>query len=263
MTKRNAYMTDELEAIYDQTVEFVTKEVQPHGDAWEEAGHVPREVLEKMGSLGMFGLRIPEAFGGLGLGPLASATFSEALGASTYGGFEATVLVHTDMASPHLVHSGNEEQLGRFIPGVSSGEIITAIAVTEPDAGSDVAAMRTNAVRDGDGLRLNGTKMFITNGARRHGDRRCRDRLRGTVRRSRCSSWRRTPPASRWPGPSTRWAGGALDTAELILDDVLGARRRTCWERSTGASTRSWRTSRTSGWSSLAWPSARRRRRSS
>ena len=68
---RNAYMTDELEAIYQQTVDFVAKEVTPHGDAWEEAGKVPREVLQQMGELGMFGLRVPEEHGGLGLGMLA------------------------------------------------------------------------------------------------------------------------------------------------------------------------------------------------
>ncbi len=221
MSKRNAYMTDELEAIYDQTVEFVTKEVRPHGDAWEEAGYVPRQVLEKMGSLGMFGLRVPEDAGGLGLGPLASATFAEALGASTYGGFEATVLVHTDMASPHLIHSGNDEQLGRFLPGILSGEVITAIAITEPDSGSDVAGMRTKAVRDGDGWRLTGTKMFITNAA--HGDL--------------VIVGARTDPDERYgismflvekdrPGfdvakklDKTGWRSS--DTAELILDNVF------------------------------------------
>ena len=160
---RNAYMTDELEAIYEQTVDFVAKEVTPHGDAWEEAGKVPREVLHQMGELGMFGLRVPEEHGGLGLGMLASATFSEALGASTFAGFDVTVLVHTDMAGPHLINSGNEEQLGEWVPKMLSGEAILSIGVSEPDAGSDVAGIRTSAVKDGDGWRINGRKMFITN----------------------------------------------------------------------------------------------------
>jgi acyl-CoA dehydrogenase len=163
MTYRNIYMTDELEAIYHQTVEFVTKEVTPNGDAWEEAGKVPREVLRKMGDLGMLGLRVPEEHGGLGLGMLASATFSEALGASTFGGFDVTVLVHTDMAGPHLVNSGSPEQLAEWLPSVLSGETILSIGVTEPDAGSDVAGIRSTAVKDGDGWRINGTKTFITN----------------------------------------------------------------------------------------------------
>jgi acyl-CoA dehydrogenase len=162
-THRNIYMTDELQAIYDQTVEFVGKEVTPHGDAWEEAGKVPRETLRKMGELGMLALRVPEAHGGLGMGMLASATFSEALGRSTYAGFDVTVLVHTDMAGPHLVNSGSPEQLEQWMPGVVAGETILSIGVTESDAGSDVAGIRSTAVKDGDGWRINGTKTFITN----------------------------------------------------------------------------------------------------
>lgn len=163
MTHRNAYMTDELEAIYDQTVEFVRNEVIPHGDQWESDGKVPREVLKKMGALGMFGLRVPEEDGGLGLGPLASATFSEALGASTFAGFDVTVLVHTDMAGPHLINSGSPEQKAQWVPPMLSGDAILSIGVTEPDAGSDVAGIRTTAVKDGDGWRINGSKTFITN----------------------------------------------------------------------------------------------------
>ncbi len=157
-------MTDELEAIYDQTVDFVAKEVEPHGDAWEQAGKVPRETFLKMGELGMLGLRVPEEHGGLGLGMLASATFSEALGASTYAGFDASVLVHTDMAGPHLVNSGSLEQLAEWMPSVLAGETILSIGVSEPDAGSDVAGIRTAAVKDGDGWRINGSKTYITNG---------------------------------------------------------------------------------------------------
>jgi acyl-CoA dehydrogenase len=163
MTHRNIYMTDELQAIYDLTVDFVGREVTPHGDRWEEDGKVPREVLRQMGALGMFGLRVPEGLGGLGLGLLASAVLSEALGASTYAGFDVTVLVHTDMAGPHLVHSGSPEQHERWLPGMLNGETILSIGVSEPDAGSDVAGIRTTAVKDGDGWRINGTKTFITN----------------------------------------------------------------------------------------------------
>ncbi len=163
MVHRNAYMTDELQAIYDQTVDFVAKEVTPNGELWELDGMVPREVLKKMGGLGMLSLRVPEELGGLGLGMLASAAFSEALGSSTFAGFDVTVLVHTDMAGPHLVNSGTPEQHERWMPGVMSGETILSIGVSEPDAGSDVAGIRTAAVRDGDGWRINGRKMFITN----------------------------------------------------------------------------------------------------
>ncbi|WP_420638616.1 acyl-CoA dehydrogenase family protein [Candidatus Poriferisocius sp.] len=160
---RNVYMTDELEAIYRQTVDFVTRRVTPMGDEWEEAGRVPRAVLREMGELGMLSLRIPAEHGGLGLGMLASATFSEALGASTYAGFDVTVLVHTDMAGPHVVNSGTPTQHAEWLPKMMSGEALLSIGVSEPDAGSDVAGIRTRAAKDGDGWRISGRKMFITN----------------------------------------------------------------------------------------------------
>jgi len=163
MTHRNIYMTDELQAIYDHTVEFVANEVTPYGDQWEEDGKVPRHVLRRMGELGMFSLRVPEQLGGLGMGMLASATLAEALGSSTFAGFDVTVLVHTDMAGPHLVHSGSPAQHEQWLPGMMSGETILSIGVSEPDAGSDVAGIRTSAVKDGEGWRINGTKTFITN----------------------------------------------------------------------------------------------------
>jgi acyl-CoA dehydrogenase len=163
-----AQLDDDLVALHQQTLDFVAKEVVPFGDQWEADGHVPRDVLKTMGSLGMFGLRVPEELGGVGLGPLASLTFAEALGSSTYAGFDVTVLVHTDMALPHLLNSGSDDQLTRYLPGVLAGERILSIGVTEPDAGSDVAGIRTRAEKDGDGWRINGAKLFITNAV--HGD---------------------------------------------------------------------------------------------
>jgi acyl-CoA dehydrogenase len=163
MAHRNVYMTDELEAIHRQTLDFVAREVVREAPKWEEDGKVPREVLRRLGSLGMLGLRVPEALGGVGLGPIASAAFSEALGSSTFAGFEVTVLVHTDMAGPHLVNSGTPEQLEHWMPGVLSGETILSIGVSEPDAGSDVASIKTHARKDGGDWILNGRKTFITN----------------------------------------------------------------------------------------------------
>src|SRR5258708_3602740 len=144
---------------------YVEKEIVPKGDGWEEQGFVRREVLQEMGRLGYLGLRYPEEFGGAGLDARATALLAEELGRSTFGGFAITVLVHTDMASPHLVNAGTPEQIKRYLPDIVSGKKISAVAVTEPDAGSDVKAIRTSAKRDGDGWVLKGTKMFITNGA--------------------------------------------------------------------------------------------------
>src|SRR5258706_5161223 len=158
------YITAEHELLRDQVRRFVADEVEPVAAAWEESGFVPREVLRKMGSLGFFGLMYDPVYGGSGPDPVTNLVFAEALSQSTFGGFIVTVLVHTDMASPHLYHAGNAEQLARSMPKIISGEAITAVAVTEPDAGSDVASIRTRDERSGDEFVLNGTKMFITNG---------------------------------------------------------------------------------------------------
>ena len=161
----SVYVDDDLAAIRDHTREYVAKEIVPHVEEWENAGAVPREVLDDMGRLGFFALRIPEEHGGLGLGHVASVVFAEELGRCTSGGFAITVLVHTDLAAPYVTNFGSDEMKARWLPEFATGERITAIGVTESDAGSDVAAIRTSARRDGDGWRLNGTKMFITNGA--------------------------------------------------------------------------------------------------
>jgi len=164
MTQENAYLSEEVEMLRQQLRRFVESEVAPHGEDWEREGQVPRQIFRQMGGLGFLGIRYPEAYGGAELDTLASVVFAEELGRSSFGGFAAGVLVHTDMASPHLARNGSPEQLQRYMPGIVAGEIITAIAVTEPDAGSDVAAIRTRAVKDGNGWRLNGAKLFITNG---------------------------------------------------------------------------------------------------
>ena len=161
---KSIYINEDLEAIRVQVREYVEREIVPNVDQWEEAKGVPREVLDEMGKLGFFALRIPEEYGGLGLGHVASVVFGEELGRATASGFGATVMVHTDLASPYVTNFGTSDQKDRWLPKFASGELLTAIAVTEPDAGSDVASMRTSAKRDGDGWRLQGTKMFITNG---------------------------------------------------------------------------------------------------
>ncbi|MEK9866829.1 MAG: acyl-CoA dehydrogenase family protein [Betaproteobacteria bacterium] len=158
------YTTPEHDALREQVARFLEREVEPHGHIWEEQGYVPREVLRKMGELGWLGMTYSSEYGGADADLLTSVVFQEALSLSTFGGFIVTVLVHTDMASPHLVHAGSPDQIKTYLPQVISGEKITAVGISEPDAGSDVAGIRTSAKRDGDDWVLNGTKMFITNG---------------------------------------------------------------------------------------------------
>jgi acyl-CoA dehydrogenase len=165
------YFSTEHDMLRAQVRRFVETEIKPHAAAWEEQGFVPRLVLRRMGELGFFGIRYPAKYGGAEMDTLASAVFAEELGRSTFGGVAITALVHTDMASIHIFRGGSEAQKDRWMPRIIAGEAITAVAVTEPDAGSDVKGIRTTAHRDGDSYILDGTKMFITNGV--HADLYC------------------------------------------------------------------------------------------
>ena len=162
--RRSPYFTEEHEALRDQVRRFVEAEIKPHALKWEEDGFVPREVLRKMGALGFFGIRYPAEYGGSEMDTLATVILAEELGRSTFSGVAITALVHTDMASVHIANAGSKAQRDRWMPDVVAGKAICAVAVTEPDAGSDVKGIRTTARREGDHYVLNGAKMFITNG---------------------------------------------------------------------------------------------------
>ena len=120
---RSVYEDDTLRALREQVSRFVEKKVVPHGERWEHDAMVPREVLREMGELGLLGIRYPERFGGSELDTLATAVFAEALSHSTFSGFNVTVLVHTDMASPHIARYGSAEQLDRYMPGIVAGDL--------------------------------------------------------------------------------------------------------------------------------------------
>ena len=164
MSNTSIYDNPDHELLRDQVARFIAREVEPHADAWEVAGCVPRDVLRRMGAAGLFGLMYEEAYGGASADAMTNLVFAEALSQSTYAGFIITVLVHTDMASPHLHHAGTPAQKEKYLRRVIAGELITAVGISEPGAGSDVAGIRTAAKREGDEWVLNGTKMFITNG---------------------------------------------------------------------------------------------------
>ncbi|MDX3809285.1 MAG: acyl-CoA dehydrogenase family protein [Bosea sp. (in: a-proteobacteria)] len=169
--RRSPYFTEEHEALRDQVRRFVETEIKPHALKWEEDGLVPRDVLRKMGDLGFFGIRYPAEYGGSEMDTLATVVLAEELGRSTFSGVAITALVHTDMASVHIANAGSKAQKDKYLPGIIAGEKIVAVAVTEPDAGSDVKGIRTTARREGDYYVLNGAKMFITNGV--HADLYC------------------------------------------------------------------------------------------
>jgi acyl-CoA dehydrogenase len=169
--KSSPIFAPEHEMLREQVRRFVETEIKPHAEAWEEAGCVPRAVLRRMGALGFFGIRYPEDFGGVAMDTRATVVLAEELGRSTFAGVAITALVHTDMASVHIFNAGSPAQKARWLPSIIAGETITAVAITEPDAGSDVKGIRTHARRAGDTYVLNGTKIFITNGV--HADLYC------------------------------------------------------------------------------------------
>jgi alkylation response protein AidB-like acyl-CoA dehydrogenase/putative sterol carrier protein len=159
------YFKDEHEAFREQVRAFLVREVAPHARAWEAAGRIPREIFVRMGELGFLGISAPEAYGGAGADLFFAVAFLEELPRSTMGGFCAAVSVQQFMATPHILRAGSEELKRRYVAESIAGRKVGALAVTEPDAGSDVAALRTSATRQGDAYLVNGAKTFITNGA--------------------------------------------------------------------------------------------------
>jgi acyl-CoA dehydrogenase len=157
---------NEQHAMFRQTVRsFVEKDVAPHIEAWEDAGEIPRSLWPRMGRLGFLGVEYDEKYGGGGADFFTTVVLCEELARSRCSSLAMAVGVHTDMASPHLAWTGSEALKERYLPGICNGELLCAIAVTEPGGGSDVAAIQTRAVKDGEHYVLNGSKMFITNGA--------------------------------------------------------------------------------------------------
>ena len=156
---------DEQHDMFRQSVRaFVDKEVVPHVEEWEQAGEIPKSIWPRMGALGFLGVEYDEKYGGAGADFLTSAVLHEEMSRSRSASLAMAVGVHNDMSSPHLYWTGSEALKEKYLPSICRGEALCAIAVTEPGGGSDVAAIKTRAVRDGDHYLLNGSKMFITNG---------------------------------------------------------------------------------------------------
>jgi acyl-CoA dehydrogenase len=143
---------------------FVEREVTPHVTAWEEAGQIPKAFWRRLGELGFLGIDFPPEYGGAGGDFFSSVVLGEEMARCRSGGVAFSVLVHTDMSSPWLVRFGTEAQKAKYLPGIVRGETVCALGITEPEAGSDMAALATRADRRGDHYALTGSKIFITNG---------------------------------------------------------------------------------------------------
>ena len=164
-SKRHFCFTDEHEALRESIQSFASKELAPHSAEWEESGF-PDSVFTRMGELGFLGIYFPEEYGGQGGDYLMSIVRGEAMSYANNGGLVMGIAVHTDMATPPILKFGSEELKQRYLVPAIKGEKISSLGITEPGAGSDVAGIRTRAVRDGDEYVINGAKTFITNGAR-------------------------------------------------------------------------------------------------
>jgi alkylation response protein AidB-like acyl-CoA dehydrogenase len=164
-TRRHFIFTEEHEALRESIHRFVVTELAPHAEEWEETTF-PNRVFPRMGELGFLGLSYSERYGGQGGDYFANIVLAEEMVHSGSGGLAMGVAVHTDMATPPIHLFGSEEQKQAYLVPAIRGEKIGCLGITEPDAGSDVAGIKTRAVRDGGEWVINGSKTYITNGHR-------------------------------------------------------------------------------------------------
>lgn len=156
--------TQEHNEIARTMANFIEKELNPHVAEWEKAGEFPiHEVFKKMGDLGLLGITKPVEYGGMGLDYTYGMLAAEQLGLCNCGGVPMSIGVQTDMATPAIARFGSDELKRNYLAGAISGDLVASIAVSEPQAGSDVANIKTNAKKDGGDYVINGTKMWITN----------------------------------------------------------------------------------------------------
>ncbi len=157
--------TDQHRQLDDTVTRFVENEINPYVDEWEKAEEFPsHEVFKKMGNLGLLGVKYPEEFGGLGLDFSYSMVMAEALGAANCGGVPMAIGVHTDMCTPALARFGSDDLRRQYLVPSIAGDMVGCLGVSEPGGGSDVAALKTSARKEGSDYVINGSKMWITNG---------------------------------------------------------------------------------------------------
>jgi alkylation response protein AidB-like acyl-CoA dehydrogenase len=163
--RKHFIFNDEHEALRESVRNFALKELAPHAAEWEESTF-PDWVFSRMGELGLLGLDKPEEYGGQGGDYFSAMVLAEEIVNANCGGLAMGVAVHTDMAMPPILAFGTEEQKQQWVVPAIKGEKILCLGITEPDAGSDVAGIKTRAVRDGEEYVINGSKTYITNGHR-------------------------------------------------------------------------------------------------
>jgi len=155
---------EEIEMFRDMVLRFLEQEVSPHYDEWEKQHKMPREMWNTLGSAGMLLVDFPEQYGAAGASFDVCQMIQEEMCRMNFHALATGYNIHSNIVAPYILNIGNQQQKDRWLPPMVTGKVLTALAMTEPGAGSDVAGMRTNAVKDGDDYILNGSKTFITNG---------------------------------------------------------------------------------------------------
>ena len=160
------YFTEEHRMLRDTVKQFAEREIAPYAEEWDAAGIFPRDVFNKAGELGLFGIRLDPKYGGSGLDWWATAAYIEGLSYTTSGAVNMAIMVQSDMTLPFIDEMGTPEQKEEFLRPAIAGEKMVALGISEPGGGSDVAAIKTRAKIDGDDLVISGQKLWITNGTR-------------------------------------------------------------------------------------------------
>lgn len=164
MTTTNEAYNEEMQMFRDMVLRFLEQEVSPHYDTWEKNHKMPREMWNTLGSAGMLLVDFPEKYGAADASFDVCQMIQEEMCRMGFHGLATGYNIHANIVAPYILNIGNQQQQDRWLPGMVTGEVLTALAMTEPGAGSDLAGMRTSAVKEGDEYVLNGSKTFITNG---------------------------------------------------------------------------------------------------
>ena len=213
---------DDTAIFHDMISRVLKEEIGPHYEHWDEAGGAPKSLWSTLGAAGMLGIDMPEQYGGAGASVDIALFAIEEMARQGYGGLCGGYGIYSNIVMPYILHIGSEQQKQRWLPSMAKGEIVGAIAMTEPSAGSDLAAMRTTAVKKDNGWLINGSKIFITNGMQSDLVIVCAktDPHAGAKGISLFLLDTQTPGFSR--GKNIKKIGQhAADTAELFFDDVF------------------------------------------
>ena len=158
------YFSEEHEMFRKSLRDFLKREVKPNLNQWEKDGKIPKEIWKKMGEMGFLGLSFPEKYGGSNLDFFFEVVLNEEMGRLNSGGFTVTQQAVQYMSGPYILKYGSDLLKSKYLPGIISGNLISCIGITEPNTGSDVQNIQTNAIKKGDNYIVNGSKTFITNG---------------------------------------------------------------------------------------------------